>query len=123
MEYRTSRGALALISGLMLWGSPLVLHGQNRETERDSPRSLRNMTLQELSKIEVTTVSKESTEAFRIPAAINVLTREDIARSGATSIPDLLRLLPGVEVAQIAADKWAIGIRGFQGYLSSLSLS
>jgi iron complex outermembrane receptor protein len=76
------------------------------------------MTLQELSKIEVTTVSKESTEAFRTPAAINVLTREDIARSGATSIPDLLRLLPGVEVAQIAADKWAIGIRGFQGYLS-----
>jgi len=38
MEYLTSRCALALISGLMLLGSPLVLHGQNRETERDGPK-------------------------------------------------------------------------------------
>jgi iron complex outermembrane recepter protein len=80
--------------------------------------ALKRLTLEELSRIEVTTVSKESTEAFKTPAAIFVLTREDIARSGATVLPELLRLVPGVEVAQISSDKWAIGIRGFQGYLS-----
>jgi iron complex outermembrane receptor protein len=80
--------------------------------------SLKTMTLEELLKVEFTTISKGSTEAFKTPAAINVLQREDIARSGATNIPDLLRLIPGVEVAQISSDRWAIGIRGFQGYLS-----
>ena len=82
------------------------------------PTALKNLSLEELSRIEVTTVSKESTGAFKTPAAIYVLTQEDIARSGATNIPDLLRLVPGVEVAQISGDKWAIGIRGFEGYLS-----
>jgi len=85
-------------------------------------KSLKSMSLEELSKIEVVTVSKESTEAFKTPAAIYVLTREDIARSGATTIPDALRLVPGVEVAQISSDKWAIGIRGFEGYLSKAVL-
>ena len=87
-------------------------------TERQGPDALKHLSLEELSKIELTSVSKETNEAFRTAAAINILTREDIAHSGATNIPDLLRLVPGVEVAQISADKWAIGIRGFEGYLS-----
>jgi len=76
------------------------------------------MTLEELSQVEVTTVSKEPVPAFQTPAAVFVITSEDIRRSGYTRIPDLLRLAPGVEVAQIDSNKWAIGIRGFQGRLS-----
>ncbi|HUB81768.1 MAG TPA: TonB-dependent receptor [Bryobacteraceae bacterium] len=57
--------------------------------------------------------SKEPTPAFRSPVAIYVLTGDDIRRSGVTTIPDALRLIPGVEVAQIDASKWSIGIRGF----------
>src|SRR5579872_5401121 len=82
------------------------------------PAALKGLSLEQLSKIEVTTASKESRAAFTTPAAIYVLTAEDIARSGATHVPELLRLVPGVDVAQIDYDKWAIGIRGFQGNLS-----
>jgi iron complex outermembrane receptor protein len=84
----------------------------------DRASALKSLSLEDLSRIEVTSVSKEASPAFRTPAAISVLTRDDIRRSGATTIPDLLRLIPGVEVAQIDSAKWAIGIRGFQGRLS-----
>jgi len=55
---------------------------------------------------------------IRTPTAIYVLTQEDIRRSGATSIPEVLRRVPGVEVARIDSDKWSLGIRGFGSRLS-----
>src|SRR6266403_736553 len=48
-------------------------------------------------------------------AAIFVITQEDIRRSGANSIPEALRLVPGLQVARIDQNKWAIGSRGFNG--------
>jgi iron complex outermembrane receptor protein len=75
--------------------------------------SLKQLTLEQLGDVEVTTVSKEPETVWRTPAAIFVLTQEDIRRSGATSIPEVLRLVPGVEVARIDGDHWSIGIRGF----------
>jgi iron complex outermembrane receptor protein len=78
-----------------------------------NPAALKNLSLEELSQIEVTTPSREPQAAFRTPDAIYVITGEDIKRSGATSIPEALRLAPGVEVARIDANKWSIGIRGF----------
>jgi iron complex outermembrane receptor protein len=74
---------------------------------------LRQLSLEELGAVEVTTVSKKPEQVWRTPAAIYVLTQEDIRRSGATSIPEVLRLVPGVEVARIDSSQWAIGIRGF----------
>jgi iron complex outermembrane recepter protein len=74
---------------------------------------LKNLTLEQLSAIEVTTPSKEPERAFQTPAAIFVITGEDIRRMGVQSIPDALRLAPGVEVAQIDSDHWSVGIRGF----------
>jgi iron complex outermembrane receptor protein len=47
-----------------------------------------------------------------------VITQEDIRRSGATGLPELLRLVPGAEVARIDSDHWAIGVRGFGGEFS-----
>jgi iron complex outermembrane receptor protein len=83
-----------------------------------NPAAFKAMTLDELSQIEVTTPSKEPVSAFRTPAAIFVITSDDILRSGVTTIPDALRLAPGVEVAQIDANKWSVGIRGFGSRLT-----
>jgi iron complex outermembrane recepter protein len=85
---------------------------------QSGPGTLKDLSLEELSQIEVTSPSKEPTPAFRSPVAIYVITGEDIRRSGVTTIPDALRLAPGVEVAQIDASKWSIGIRGFGTRLS-----
>ncbi|HXE64930.1 MAG TPA: TonB-dependent receptor plug domain-containing protein [Bryobacteraceae bacterium] len=90
------------------------------QQEPDTSRlaSLKEMTLEQLSQIEITSVNKEPTPAFRTPAAISVLTSDQIHQSGLRTIPDLLRLVPGVNVSQIDSSQWAIGIRGFEGKLS-----
>jgi iron complex outermembrane recepter protein len=56
---------------------------------------------------------KKEQKLSRTPAAVFVITQEDIRRSGATNIPDLLRMVPGLDVAQINANTWAISARGF----------
>jgi iron complex outermembrane receptor protein len=81
--------------------------------DQTDPSALKNLSLEQLSEIEVTTPSKEPARAFQTPAAIYVITGDDIRRAGVTNIPDALRLAPGVEVAQIDGSTWSIGIRGF----------
>ena len=73
---------------------------------------LKDLTLEQLGNVEVTTVSKEPEQVWKTPAAIYVLTGDDIRRSGVTSIPEALRLVPGVEVGRIESNGWAVGIRG-----------
>lgn len=75
--------------------------------------SLKQLSLEQLANVEVTTASKEPEQIWRTPAAVYVLTQDDIRTSGATSIPDALRLVPGVEVAQVDSDHWSVAIRGF----------
>ena len=74
--------------------------------------------IEDLMDIEVTSVSKKEEKLFQTAAAVYVITQEEIRRSGLTSIPELLRLAPGVEVARIDGTKWAISARGFNGRLS-----
>src|SRR5215831_13945029 len=74
---------------------------------------LKELSLEELSQIVVVSPSKQPTPAFRSPVAIYVITGDDIRRSGATTIPEALRLAPGVEVARIDSSRWSVGIRGF----------
>src|SRR5579864_4429913 len=73
------------------------------------------MSVEDLMNMQVTSVSKHTQKVADAAAAIFVLTQEDIRRSGATSIPEALRLVPGLEVARIDENKWAIGSRGFNG--------
>jgi len=80
---------------------------------------LAELSLEELMNIEVTSVSKRAQSKADTAAAITVITAEDIRRSGMTSVPDLLRLVPGVQVAQITANRWAIGVRGFNEEFSN----
>lgn len=73
------------------------------------------MSLEDLMNLQVTSVSKRTQKVADAAAAVFVITQEDIRRSGATSIPDALRMVPGLEVARIDENKWAIGSRGFNG--------
>jgi len=73
------------------------------------------MSMEDLMNMQVTSVSKRTQKVADAAAAIFVITQEDIRRSGATSIPEALRLVPGLEVARIDENKWAIGSRGFNG--------
>src|SRR5258708_70771 len=77
------------------------------------PRDLTQVNLEDLMNVQVTSVSKKEQRLWHAGAAIFVISQEDIRRSGATNIPDLLRMVPGVHVAQITAHTWAISIRGF----------
>ena len=95
-----------------------ALSAQTQPPDPASQDSLKGLTLEQLGNIAVTSVSKSPVSVVRTPAAVFVITQQDIRRSGATNLPEALRLAPGVEVAQIDGVKWAIGIRGFQGRLS-----
>ena len=74
-----------------------------------------DLSLQELLDVEVTSVSKQRQPLSNAPAAIYVLSNDDIVKSGATSIPQALREVPGLHVAQIDSQKWAVSSRGFNG--------
>jgi iron complex outermembrane receptor protein len=91
---------------------------QGKHKGSGGAKDLTQLSLADLGNVEVTTASKEPEQVWKTPAAIYVITQEDIRRSGATSIPEILRLAPGVEVARIDSDHWAIGIRGFNGEFS-----
>ncbi len=83
-----------------------------------STNPAKQLTLEELGNVQVTTVSKEPEQIWKTAAAIYVITNEDIQNSGATTIPEVLRLAPGVEVAQIDSHQWSVGIRGFGSNLT-----
>ncbi|SFK90648.1 iron complex outermembrane recepter protein [Nitrosomonas aestuarii] len=72
-----------------------------------------SLDLEQLMNVEVTTVSKKSQTLMKTAAAVHVISNDDIRRSGATSLPEVLRGVPGVQVAQVDANKWAVSIRGF----------
>lgn len=86
------------------------------------PGDLLNLSLEQLSNVQVTSVSKRSEKASEAAAAIYVITQEDIHRSGLTTIPELLRMVPGLNVAQSGAHQWAISSRGFSGQFADTLL-
>ena len=73
------------------------------------------LTIKELMERPVTSVSKTEQKFADTAAAIFVITQDDLRRSGVTNIPDALRMVPGVQVGQIDASKWAVTVRGFNG--------
>src|SRR5260370_16880535 len=103
---------------MSLVGSVQKDWAQATQSNQNRPENLKQVSLEELGQIEVTTASKVPVKATRTPAAIYVITQEDIRRSGATSIPEALRMAPGVEVARVDSNTWSLGVRGFQSTLS-----
>jgi iron complex outermembrane receptor protein len=99
------RAFAALISSLLILAGPSGAQQQSVD--------LANQSLEDLMSVKVVSVSKTDESMARTAAAIFVITQEDIRRSGATNIPDVLRMVPGMDVAQIDANTWAISARGF----------
>ncbi|WP_052808009.1 TonB-dependent receptor plug domain-containing protein [Methyloterricola oryzae] len=98
--------ARAGLLALLLQGAPFVCAQESDITD---------LNLEQLMNMEVTSVNKKAQKLSGVAAAVYVITQEDIRRSGVTSIPEALRLAPGVQVARIDANKWAITARGFNG--------
>ena len=104
------RSHLALATALLLATSA---------GSQENPKDLAEKSIEDLMNMEVTSVSKKGQKLSHVAAAIFVITQEDIRRSGATNIPDLLRMVPGMDVAQINGSTWAIGARGFNQQFSN----
>ena len=110
---RLSSSLFACIASVV--GLSLSAHAQ----ETSSPLDLADLSVEELTNLAVTTASRNPEQASRVAAALFVLTQDDIRRSGATTIPDALRLVPGVQVAQIDGNKWAVSARGFNSRVAN----
>jgi iron complex outermembrane receptor protein len=80
-----------------------------------APDDLTRMSLTDLAKVEVTSVSKQNQALQRAPAAIYVISHEDIERSGVTSVPEALRLAPNLLITQTSSSAYVISARGFSG--------
>ncbi len=80
---------------------------------------LKNLKIEDLLEAEVTSVSKKPEKLVDASAAVFVITADDIRRAGARTIPEALRMAPGIQVAQIDASKWAITSRGFNDTFSN----
>ncbi|MDE2388726.1 MAG: TonB-dependent receptor [Betaproteobacteria bacterium] len=93
----------------------------NLAVAQDKPANseLLSLSIEELMNVKVTTVSRTPQKLAQVASAVFVITQDDIRRSGATSIPDALRMAPGVQVERVGTDKWAISVRGFDGLYSN----
>lgn len=97
---------------------PITVFAQTQD-DTLSARDLKKLSLEELMNIEVTSVSKHPEKLTEAAASIQVITNEEIRRSGATTLPDALRLVSNLMVAQSNAYSWAISARGFNTGLAN----
>lgn len=109
MTTRNNHGLLAAAC-LLLSCSPAL--GVQLEAS-STGASLLDLSLEELMQVTVTTVSKKAQRLDETAAAVFVISSEDIRRSGASNVPEALRLAPGVQVAAMGHNKWSVSIRGF----------
>ena len=119
VSLRTPADVSMMLCLLLVVGVVGLSWADGPDGNQDSGEPLKHLSLEQLGDVEVTTASKEPEQVWRTPAAIYVITQDAIRRSGATSIPEVLRLAPGVEVARVDSDHWSIGIRGFGAVLAS----
>ena len=89
------------------------------QTQADEKEILANLSFEELSKIQVTTPARRPELLFDTTAAIAVLTEDDVRRSGAYTLADALRYVPGMDVARIQSPTWGVGARGFSGQFAN----
>lgn len=111
------------LAALLFLPVPATVYGQNAQSAAlapppGSPQQLKSLSLEQLGNVEVVTYNKTPSKLLKTPAALYVITSDDILRSGATTIADALRLAPGVEVGRMSSDYWAVGIRGLQNNFS-----
>ncbi len=98
-------------------GSPTTAPSAVPSAAHDS-NDLTDLSLEELMNVQVTSVSKKKESIADAPAAVTVIDQDTIARAGFSTIPDLLRLVPGMDVARINSNSWAISARGLNAQFS-----
>ena len=106
-------------SGCFVAAAGLLLCSETNAWAQAAPPDLTKISLEDLMNIKVTSVSRKEQTLSTTGAAIFVIAQDDIQRSGAANIPDVLRMAPGVDVARINANSWAISIRGFNSRYSN----
>jgi iron complex outermembrane receptor protein len=102
--------ALLVLTFLLPASAPVIARQAPRADELST---LKTLSLEELMDVDVTTVSRHPERASEAPAAVSVITGEDVRRSGAVTIADALRLADGLTVARFNNGTWAISARGF----------
>jgi iron complex outermembrane receptor protein len=107
--------ALLALSRVVVVSAVPLLMFSNSVCAALPPVDLTDLSLEDLMDVRVTSTSRRPQSVAESAAAVFVITQEDIRRSGVTSIPEALRMVPGVQVARIDANKWAISARGFNG--------
>jgi iron complex outermembrane receptor protein len=112
-EASAARAGRAAFGVFLLLLAGQRTHGQSAHSAATSQTDLTQVSIESLMTMEVTSVSKKEQKISTAAAAIFVITQEDIRGSGARNVPDLLRMVPGVDVAQLDANIWVISIRGF----------
>ena len=105
---RLARKAWSVICGALV-----ALPCAANNATPDELDTLKRMSFEELMNVEVTSVSRTKEPLRDAAAAVAIVTHDDIRRSGATNIPDALRLVPGIHVAEQTASSWAMSARGF----------
>ncbi|MEI9891329.1 MAG: TonB-dependent receptor plug domain-containing protein [Caulobacteraceae bacterium] len=104
--------AAAFAGGGALAQAPVL---QSAAFDQPSIADLGRLSIEDLANLPVTSVAKRAEPLSQAPAAIYVITREDIERSGALTVPEMLRLAPNLEVFQTGASNYVITARGFSG--------
>ena len=115
-EVRRALVCLLLVSSYGLGGRDAL---SAPESDSSSIGALKQLSIEELMNLDVTSVSKQPEPFGRAPAAIQVITEDQIRRSGASSIPEALRLADNLDVAQQNSHDWAISARGFNTALAN----
>lgn len=107
------------LMALVLCGSIFSAEIPLAQAEDKADDSYLDMGLAQLMQVTLTSVAKKEQSLDETAAAAFVISQSDIQQSGATSIPELLAMVPGIQVAQISASKWSVSSRGFSGYTSN----
>ena len=106
-----------LRSVLHLLVCAFVLYEGTADAQTPDPRTsiaeLKKLSVDQLVDVEVTSVSRAAERLGGAAAAVTVVTNEDIRRSGATTVPDALRMVPGIYVGRQTSNQWAVSSRGF----------
>ena len=123
LDSQFMRKQLCLVAMLITYSSTIFGFENDVTNPIDSPDttsgSTVDLSLEQLISVEVTSSMKSARRLSDTPGAIYVLSNDDIKRTGATTIPEALRVVPGLNVARIDANKWAISARGFNGEFSN----
>jgi iron complex outermembrane receptor protein len=106
----------ALAGACLLCGA---LAGGPAGADTGTLETLKQMSIEDLASLEVSIASGRPERFSSTPAAVFVITAEDIRRAGVTTLPELLRMVPGVQVARANTLDWAVSIRGFNGQFAN----